>query len=304
MDLRQIRYFVTIAKEGQITRAAQKLNMAQPPLSQLLRQMEEELNTPLLERNGRNLELTEAGRILRQKGEILLQQFAETLREVKETGEGMRGTLAIGTVISSLSHLPPKIVQFRSRYPEVTYKIERGDTSTLSALLINRDIEVAIVRLPVDSDQFEVLRLPDEPYVLLAPEDWYGSETSLRMEQLERVPLLLLHRTNIRGVYEIIVNECRRAGFEPNIVAECADPTILITLVGAGIGATILSKSALSLFPLRNIKIIELENCSIQSEAAVIWLKDRYLSKAAQRFVEMFGDREIASDRFSSAPDL
>lgn len=304
MDLRQIRYFVTIAKEGQITRAAQKLNMAQPPLSQQLRQMEEELNTTLLERNGRNLELTEAGRILRHKGELLLQQFAETVKEVKETGEGLRGILSIGTVISSLSLLPPRIVQFQAKYPEVTYKIERGDTSSLSNLLINREIELAIVRLPVDRDQFSVLRLPDEPYVLLAPEDWYGTETSLSMEQLEHVPLLLLHRTSIRGVFEIIVNECRRVGFEPNIIAECADPTILISLVAAGVGATILSKSTLSLFPLKNIKIIELENCSIQSEAAVIWLKDRYLSKAAQRFIELFGGKEIAADGFSSTPNL
>lgn len=293
MDLRQIRYFVTIAKEGQITRAAQKLNMTQPPLSQHLQQLEEELNTTLLERRGRTVELTEAGKKLYQKGEMILKQFEETIQEVKETGEGIRGVLSIGTVISSLSYLPQKIVTFRNLHPLVTYNIHQGDTNSLASLLKNRVIEVAIIRVPVDEEQFSILRLPNEPYVLIAPEDWYKGITTLKMEELNQVPLLLLHRTGIMGVYEIIVNECRRVGFEPNIVAECADPTILISLVAAGVGTTLLSKSTLSLFPLQNIKIIELQNCMIQSEFAVIWLKDRYLSKAAMRFIDMFASELI-----------
>lgn len=288
MDVRQIRYFVTIAKEGQITRAAQKLNMAQPPLSQLLKQMEDECDTVLVERKGRSIELTEAGKILFHKGELLLRQLDEIVREVKETGDGIRGVLSIGTVLSCLSKLPPKITEFHQNYPDVSFKIKDGDSSSLSRLLLNREIDVAIVRLPVDENEFAMVKLPGEPFALLIPDHWDIREASVRMERLDRMPLLLLHRTSISGTFEIIVNEFRRLGIEPNILAECADPNILISLVSAGLGATLLPVSSVSMFPLDNIRMIGLENCMIQSESAVIWLKDRYLSKPAEKFIELF----------------
>ncbi|PWI57486.1 LysR family transcriptional regulator [Sulfoacidibacillus thermotolerans] len=288
MDIRQLRYFVTIAKEGQITRAAQKLNMAQPPLSQQLRLLEQELATELIERKGRSIELTEAGRVLYHKGEQLLHHLEDIVLEVKETGEGIRGVLSIGIVISCLAVLPQRLVEFRGKYPSVYFKIREGDTSTLSMLLKNRSIELAIVRLPLSSDEFSLLRLPDEPYVLLSPVDWKITESSVKLRELAELPMLLLHRISGSGQFELIVNECRKAGFEPHAITECADPTILITLVAAGLGATIIPKSTVSLFPLQNIRMTHLEDFSVQSEAAVIWLKDRYLSKPAERFIEMF----------------
>lgn len=108
MDIRQLRYFLEIAREGQITRAAKRLHMEQPPLSRQLKQMEKELGVTLFDRSGKRLELTRAGELLRQKAESLLQQFHESLNEVKELDEGVRGTLAIGAVVSCVSLLPPE----------------------------------------------------------------------------------------------------------------------------------------------------------------------------------------------------
>lgn len=97
MDLRQLRYFATIVEEGQITRAAKKLHMAQP-LSQQLKALEEELSTLLIVRNGKNIELTAAGKVLYKRATNLLSQIDETIMEVKEVGEGLKGTLSIGSV--------------------------------------------------------------------------------------------------------------------------------------------------------------------------------------------------------------
>lgn len=288
IDTRKLRYFLTVAKEGQVTRAAKKLNMAQPPLSQQLRIFEEELGAVLLERNRKRMELTEAGKLLYEKGEELLRQFDELMREVREAGQGFRGVLSIGTVQSCLPLLPKRIVDFRNDYPFVSFKIWEGDTSQLYYWLNSRGIEVAIVRLPVDTRDLAMIRLQDEPYVLLAPNNWDIPESTIKMERLKDFPLLFLHRTNGTGVFEMLVNECRKFGFEPNIICECPDVTVLISLVAAGLGATMIPQSTASMLPLNEIKIIALENCTLQSESAVIWLKDRYLSKAARRFIEMF----------------
>lgn len=102
MDIRQSRYFLMIAEEGQISRAAKKLHMAQPPLSQQLRLMEEEIGAVLFarKRNGKTMGFTEAGKILYKKAQNILNLFEESILEVKEAGEGIRGSLSIGIVVS------------------------------------------------------------------------------------------------------------------------------------------------------------------------------------------------------------
>lgn len=287
MDVRQLRYFLTIAEEGQITRAAKKLNMTQPPLSQQLQMLEEELGTTLLERNTRSVELTEAGKALYKKGSLLLHQLDDITLEIKEIGKGIRGTLSLGTVKTGLHILTSMIAKFRDHYPSVTYKIWEGDTSNLAAQLKNRDIEAAIVRLPLEDPELDMIRLTSEPYVLVVPQSWDMEEVAIPMENIRDFPLLLLHRRAGKGVYEIIVNECKRHGFEPNILCECPDPTILISLVSVGLGATILPQSAVSTFPLSTIRSVLLENCHIHSETAIVWLKDRSLSKAAHEFIQL-----------------
>jgi DNA-binding transcriptional LysR family regulator len=127
MDMRQLKYFLTIAKEGQVTRAAKLLNMEQPPLSRQLKLMEEELGVKLFDRNGKGLKLTDSGELLKQKAESLLLQFDESIREVKGMEEGVRGVLSIGSVVSCISLLPKRIELFREKFPQLTYKISEGD---------------------------------------------------------------------------------------------------------------------------------------------------------------------------------
>jgi DNA-binding transcriptional LysR family regulator len=288
MDFRQLRYFLTIAEEGQITRAAKKLNMSQPPLSQQLQMLEEELGTQLVERNTRNVGLTEAGKALYKKGKPLIDELENITMEMKEIGKGVRGVLSIGTVKTCLPITSTKIVEFSMQYPNVTFKIWEGDTSNLAEQLINQDIEVAVVRLPLDDSEFEVMHLTTEPYVLVVPSSWDMKETSLPMEAIRNFPLMFLHRRAGKGVYEIILNECRRCGFEPHVICECPDSSILISLVSEGLGATILPKSTASTLQLNSIRVVMIENCNILSEAALIWIKDRNLSKAALEFIQLF----------------
>ena len=142
MDIRQLRYFLAIAKEEQITRAAKALNMEQPPLSRQLRLMETELGVKLFDRVGKHLILTQAGYVLETRAKNLLHQLDETLVEVKEIDQGLRGTLAIGSAFSCVSLLPAKIKAFRTKYPLVSIKILEGDyvgtTGYASANMISK----------------------------------------------------------------------------------------------------------------------------------------------------------------------
>jgi molybdate transport repressor ModE-like protein len=292
VDIRQLRYFTAIAEEGQISQAAKKLNMAQPPLSQQLQLMEEELGVKLVERkrNGKRMELTEAGRVLYEKAQSVLHLFSESIKEVKEIGEGLQGTLSIGVVPSCVSYLPNRIQCFNQRYPLVSFKIWGGDPYEIREHLEYRKIEIAIVRFPLEMKGLSMVQLKKEPFVFVVPKIWeaFSLREKISMIDVKDIPLLLTHRKKGEGVYERIIEECIRFAFHPTVLCECPDVNILLSLVASGIGASILPKSAIPAFLSEDVNVLEITDSSLQSEIALIWLENRYISKAARSFIEGF----------------
>ncbi|GGG58812.1 LysR family transcriptional regulator [Paenibacillus radicis (ex Gao et al. 2016)] len=294
MDIRQLRYFLAIANEGQITRAAKALNMEQPPLSRQLKLMEEELGVTLFDRSGKGLLLTHAGELLRDKAEQLLHQFGETLKEVKELDEGVQGVLAIGSVVSCISLLPPTIERFRKLYPQVTFKIAEGDHYLLGSQLERRSIELIVARLPLESSPemkpLSVLKLPSDPYVAVMPASWVDDPTkhSMKMRELDGLPFLTLKTDRTTGMHHQVMVEARSHGFEPKVICECSSVAVIMALVAAGIGATVFPKSVMASFPLPTIKMLTIADADFESDVGILWLKDRYLSKSARHFIELF----------------
>lgn len=288
MDMRQLRYFYTIAQEGQITRAAKKLHMAQPPLSQSLKALETELGVTLLERQGRAMELTEAGKVLYKKTGSLFQHFDETITEVKETGKGLQGKLAIGCVKSCFSYIPEQMRMFREQYPNITFQLRVGDTYRIAELLNTRELDLAVVRLPLEMKTFSNHPLPNEKFVAVLPMQWTQNDLTISIKELAELPLLLLHRISGVGQYEMVIDQFENQGLKPNVVCECPDVDMILDLVNEEIGATIIPESALSKLHLQGVKKVDIEDVEIVSKSAVIWLKDRYLTKGASRFIELF----------------
>ncbi|BBH20496.1 HTH-type transcriptional regulator BsdA [Paenibacillus baekrokdamisoli] len=294
MDMRQLKYFITIAEEGQVTRAAKLLNMEQPPLSRQLKLMEEELGVLLFDRNGKRLKLTDAGELLKQKAELLLLQFNETIKEVKEREEGVRGVLSIGAVVSCISLLPKQIKQYRERFPRVTFKILEGDHFQLGEQLEKRTLDLVLARLPFEAleypAQYSILPLPSDPFVAVMPSDWtpYTGDQTISMRELAQFPFLTLKTDHTTRMHEQVVNEYRRQGFEPNIICECSSVAIIMALIAEGIGVTVFPKSVIASFPTTIVKMLNIEDADFQSEVGILWLKDRYLPKSAQHFIDSF----------------
>ncbi len=285
MDIRQLRYFAAIAEEGQITRAAKKLHMAQPPLSYQLKTLEEELGQTLFERNGKAMELTEAGRLLYERTNELFRWVEETTQDVQQVGKGLKGTLSIGSVKSSFSYLPERIKQFRNEYPNITFQLYEGDSYRIAEYLRNRDIEIGIVRLPLDLHDFHQRPLPADQFVCVLPKSFSCHET-IQMSDLAELPIMLLHRVRGIGLFELVIDTCRENGIELNVICHCPDTSMLLTLVRAGVGAALLPLSAIPPFSEEWLTVKRIEDLQINSESAVIWLKSRRLSKQAERFLD------------------
>lgn len=288
MDIRQLRYFIAIAEEGQITAAAKRLNMAQPPLSQQLKQMEDELGTSLVERFGKRIELTEAGHSLYKQAVNIVHQMEEAIAEVKETGDGFRGTLSIGVSALSAYRLPEQIRLFQQKYPLITYKVWKGDTQLLNQWLDRRVIEVAIVRLPHSLHNCMTIPLEEEPFVLIVPSSSaFATKKQIHMREIADLPLIMPSIPGL-GIYDLIVKEFARLGVSPHVICECPDISLIVNMVGAQVGASIVPLSAWETHRSEQIHGVQIEGTTIHSAAAVVWQSGRHLSKAAKRFIEMF----------------
>lgn len=284
MDIKQLKYFYIIAEEGHITGAAKKLFMSQPSLSQQLKLLEAELNTKLVERGRRGIVLTEAGRLLKERAGQILDLLHSTALEVKELDEGHNGTLAIGTVASAgVTLLPSLILHFHERYPKIKFQIWEGDTNRIIELLNNGIIELGIVRSVFNFESYYWVNLPPEQMIVAMAGAGKNEckNSRIAINEIAGKPLLL-HRSN-----EIMIIECcRRFGFEPQILCCGDDVRSLLVLANEGIGLAIVPKSALGLVPGNNLKYMEIVDSPLEIKKAVIWMKQRYLSIVARHFLK------------------
>ncbi len=167
MDIRQLRYFIAIVEEGSISAAAKRLHLSQPPLSQQLKAMEEELDSTLVERSRKHIKLTQAGEALYKYALQMDQLMEEAKREVQEVESGVKGRLTIGVNTLSVAELPEILHSLREQYPKVTYTIQQNESAHLCKLVKDRIIELAIIRLPLELDDFSVLHLYTEPFYVI-----------------------------------------------------------------------------------------------------------------------------------------
>ncbi|PTY77894.1 LysR family transcriptional regulator [Heyndrickxia sporothermodurans] len=292
MDIRQLRYFIAIVEEGKISAAAERLHISQPPLSQHLKAMEEELGSKLVERSGKYFEVTETGKTLYKYALQMNKLMEEAKLEVKEIGKGLSGTLSLGVNTFSVSKLSEILQQFKKSYPRVTYKIQQNESSHLCQLVRKRNVELAIIRLPLELDDFSVLHLYTEPFYFITSKTREPLASEITLAEIQNTPLLLPSTEGL-GVYYLILEAFSQFQLNPNIICECSDILLLLDLVSADFGASIVPETVLKQHKGYPIHAHKISNNMISSPVGLIWLKDHCLSKSAENFVELMRERRI-----------
>jgi len=292
MDIRHMKYFLAIAEEKSISRAAKKLYISQPPLSQQLKALEEELGVRLFERTTRSLEITDAGRIFRERALQIVELLDSTVKEVRDSMSEMQGMLSVGFVASSgAALLPDRIPDFNRSYPEITFQIREGSTHRILDLLNSGIIEIGIVRTPFNLENYEYVELPGEGMVAVATERYLegmDGET-LKLTDLEGLPLIIDKRFE-----KLIIGACQQAGFIPRVLCEGEDSRSLLGWASSGMGVAVVPRSAGELLLSDNVVIREIDSSSLNTKTLITWARNRTLSKAAQRFIETFKKQEQA----------
>ena len=168
MEIKDMRAFYAIVEEGNISHAAQRLDIAQPALSRQMKRLETSLGVQLFERGSRRIRLTDAGKVMYARVEHILGIVDGAVREITEMGSGVAGAVRLGTITTSGAMLVPELLsEFHRRYPQVTYQIWEAEGARILELLDNRVIEIGITRTQVDAKVYESIVLPNEPLVVI-----------------------------------------------------------------------------------------------------------------------------------------
>jgi DNA-binding transcriptional LysR family regulator len=291
MDIKRLQYFLAVAEEGQITKAAQTLHMAQPPLSQQLKLLETELGVPLIDRCGsRKISLTTAGQALRSRAEQILELINQTEKEVRDVGEGIQGTLSMGLAIPwgitvGSSFLLKKVDSFHKCYPKINFQLWEGDTCRIEDLLTNRVIEMAITKLPANLDNYETITLPPEPVAAAFTPKWYNdlSTNSISLATLADKPLIVHRKYEKR-----LLKYFQQLGLKPRILCTHDDVRSMLLWANAGLGVAFVQMSAENLIPNSNLLFKKVVEPTLMTRTlSGIWQKDCYLSAAARHFIDL-----------------
>jgi len=252
MELRHLLYAIAIAEAGTVTRAAERLGMQQPPLSQQLRDLERELGFSLFERSRKGVELTAAGAVFLEEARRVLEQAERAKERAAQTAAGIEGTLAIGfTSSAAMGRIAPEMVAaYRALYPRVQLSFSDGNAGALTQAVLRSSLDVALVRAPVLAvPEIRCDKLLEESMLVALASSHPLARTasrrqrSLSLEALVNEPFILVRRPGAPGMYANFVAACQAAGFVPRIAHEVESMLTNLLLVAAGVGVTVVPAS-------------------------------------------------------------
>ncbi len=276
MELRHLRYFVAVAEERHFGRAAERLHIAQPPLSQQIRRFEEELGEPLLYRTTRSVELSPAGAVLLERAREILAAVDSAIEDARRAARGEYGRLAIGfTGSSTYEMLPSLAVALRRELPGVVLDL-RGELLTPAQVerLVAGTLDLGLLRPPVHERDLDVEVLRSEPLIAVLPE-------SHRLAALDAVPLdelasepFVTYPSHFRSVlHDAVEDACAAHGFKPLAAHEVSETATLVSFVAAGLGVSLVPASVGNM-TVRGAIYRPLADDATRVELAVAWRRD------------------------------
>lgn len=245
MELRHLRYFIAVAEELHFGRAAKRVHIAEPPLSQQIRRLEEELKIKLFDRTTRRVQLTDGGRAFLREARLTLSQADWAIRVGTRASRGEIGELSLGFVPAADMKLLPRILPtFRRRYPDVHLELySQSGAAQLQALREGR-IHAGFLFKPVEEDSLFVDSVLKEPLVVVLPSSHrLAKKQQIALKTLAQEPFIFFRRDVAPGFYDVIANCCLQAGFSLKIRQEADHIQTNLGLVAMGLGISLLPAS-------------------------------------------------------------
>ncbi|MGF6781601.1 LysR family transcriptional regulator [Paraburkholderia sp. GAS334] len=295
MEFRQLRYFLAVAEHLHFTDAATHLGIAQPPLSQQILKLEREIGTQLFIRHPRRIELTEAGQLFRERARRIVEDVQQAFVDVQNAGRGETGRLSLGFAGSTVFHPTVAMTMqlYRHAYERVSISCEESNSSLLLDKVAERQLDAALVRMPLNCRDLIVEPLVDEDMLAVLP-------ANHRLNRRQRIDLadladdsfILFPRPIGPDLYDSIIGACREAGFAPSI-SMAPQISSAANLVAAGFGVAMVPASIRQI-QVEGVSYHELKGKPLSTGIALIH-RQRERSPTVLNFVRILRQQRVAA---------
>ncbi|MEK8129964.1 LysR family transcriptional regulator [Paenibacillus filicis] len=285
MEIRDLQYVTELARWRSFTKAAEALHITQPTLSKMIRNLESELGVDLFVRVGKRVEVTDAGALICEQGQMILQAFASLDRELKDMTGLHKGSIRIGLPpMAGSSFFAGVMSRFRARYPGLAIQmVEDGARRIEKEVTLGR-LDMGVTVLPTDEEEFSVHSIIERRLKLIVhPQHRLAGRTEVALLELEHEPFILFREDF--ALHDIIIDECERAGFQPNVMYESSQWDFIRELVAANLGVALLPETICESLDPAHVAQVHLVDPVIPWHLAMIWRRDTYLSHAARAWI-------------------
>ncbi|HJV45927.1 MAG TPA: LysR substrate-binding domain-containing protein [Bacillota bacterium] len=287
MELKQLEYFMAVCRELHFTRAAETLNITQPSLSQQIKLLEHEIGTPLFDRMGKKTVITDAGNILLKHCHTIFHEISQAKIAINELQGLERGDLKIGALLTVVNYLlPPTVISFHKKYENIKLSIQGLRTGDIVQGLLQNELDLGIVMLPLEHDDFISVPLYREKLALAVPfHHPYSKKDKISLHELINQSFILLPRTYC--LRQLIDQTCSDLGLEINRFLEMTTMESIVNMVIEGIGVTLLPRSYLEFINRSQLSIIPLVEPEITTEIGIVHRKNKFLCAASHAFMAL-----------------
>ena len=275
-DIRQLQRFVAVATERNFRRAAARLHVSQPPLSESIRQLEEEVGSPLLLRTRPQVELTRAGEVMLERARLILSLLDESVQLTRAVAAGLSGQLTVGFFPTATYDILPRVLRrYREQYPDIGLRFVELATSEQPSALEQKQVDVALFLAPtVDRRGIGQETVHREPLLAALPADHrLAAKDRLELRELRNEPFVFIPPRWGTGYHARVSNACQEAGFTPNVIEEVEQLHTMVSLVSAGLGVSIVAASV-SRFQPPNVVFRSLDDPQLYIEFGLAWRED------------------------------
>jgi LysR family hydrogen peroxide-inducible transcriptional activator len=285
MELHQLRYFAAVADAGSFTRAAERCFVSQPSLSQQVIKLEEEIGRPLIERLGRKVKLTDAGRALYERATRILAAVEEARQSARSSDDWMAGHASIGAILTVAPYLLPDVVRdFSARFPQAQLTVREGFTEELVKDCLTGELDVALAALPIHDERLEVEPLFSEELLLAAPPGHpVLAKKRITLADFSGLPFVLLNEIHCLG--DQIISFCRQHNCLPVVTCKTAQLLTVQEMVALGQGASLVPEMAANRDGAMRRMYRSLGTEAPRRTIVMMWRRDRHRSPLVEQLV-------------------
>ncbi len=292
MSIRNLTYFVEVAREKNFTRAANNLHLSQPALSKVIKNLENELKVQLIDRQAKQFKLTDAGEIFYDNCQTALESINKELEKLYDSVNFEKGKITVGIPpVIGTAIFPTLLSNFKKRYPDIEIILIEGGANIISDMIEEGAVDIGVVMLPFESEHFHAIpMIYSESKLVVHKSHKFADRETVGLEELKNENFVILSEEYM--LYNQIISACKLKGFEAKIIFKSTQWDFLAEMVSINEGITILPAPIIKVFKSNEIRSVSIINPELPWNIGMIIKKDKYISYAMRTFID-FVKKEV-----------